>query len=623
MKLYNMKLNNILLEATPDEIYQKYYSSFDKNIFDTIVKADPKTYTDENGNIKKIGAFSKLLLKLYNKNPRFIEDLENATQYLDIVYKKRVPIDINKINDLADIYEKIKIYFTKSNLTLNNVLDLLTINVDYKLLFKNNEWSLFEPLNEKGSCYLGFNTEWCTAWGKYSLNDEHKSKTNHFIDYAKNEKDGTNESIFIIINNINNDEKYQIHLSTNSFNLSNDKNLTYSQRIDVFKKLPKELKYKIFPYINPNIKIQLDDPISKIKLFNNFLPNEDKEFFIKKYLLNVDYENTKNTELIDAINNKNENITEIFKNYFNDIYNVFFINNNLQFNVSSKDIDYTTLKKHFNFINKIKKVGKEFDFTDYGSEVDLKNYLSNFYENYKDDINSIMEVNNFQEFYKISEPFRFNKFVIDRYRKKMYEINIKKHIVNLINQYDIPNLKLTKSSNSYQITVDSSLLKGILAKYDIEYFRDRIVQVVSQIIRFFAYNYNFDIHEDLLENMFSNTPPFDFLNNTFEDILYDLEDEYINDAEQNGGCKVNAIKKINQIFSENLYFDNEYYSIDKPNTTEIYCRNNIAYINVAIYDKKNNKYIKDDIMVDNITNYTHPPQLQLKESLLKNFKRFI
>lgn len=618
MKLYNI-LENILLEATPDEIYQKYYSSFDKNIFDTIVKADPKTYTDENGNIKKIGAFSKLLLKLYKKNPRLIEDLENATQYLNIVYKKRVPIDINKINDLADLYEKIKIYFTKSNLNLNNVLDLLTINEDYKLLFKNDEWSLFKPLNEMGSCYLGFNTAWCTAWGKYSLNDEHKSKTNQFNHYGKD------EGFFIIINNIDNDEKYQIHLRTNQFNISNDKNLSYSQRINVFEKLPKEIKYIIFPYTNPNNKIQLDDPISKLKIINRFLPNEDRDIFIDDYLLNVDYENLKNTELIDAINNKNKNITEIFKNYFDNIYDVFISYNNkyLKFDVPLNYVENSLLKKHFNILDEFETKIQYIDESEYGSNIDLEPFLKNFYENYKDDINRIMMIKNYQQFNQLSEPFKDNDRVKEYYCEQMYEVNVKQHLEDLNNQYEIPNLYLTQSFNSYQINVDSNLLQGILGKYDIEHFKKNIVNVVDEIIKLFDNDYDLDVYQDYYDNMYRNVPSIDFLNNIFDDILNDLEDEYINDVEENGGCKVNAIKKINQLFPTYSDIDNEYYTIKKPDFSKIYCENNQGYIYLEIYDKKNNKDLKGDVMVDNIVNYIQNIPLDLKESLLKNFKRFI
>ena len=59
------KMSLLLLEAlTPDEIYNKYYNTIDRNIFDAAIAADPTSY-NQQGNIVKVGGYVKWILKLY------------------------------------------------------------------------------------------------------------------------------------------------------------------------------------------------------------------------------------------------------------------------------------------------------------------------------------------------------------------------------------------------------------------------------------------------------------------------------------------------------------------------------------------------------------------------------
>lgn len=56
---------DLLLEAAPEQIYQKYYSDIDRSTFLRIIQLDPRTkvkHEKENG-IKKIGRYAKVLLK--------------------------------------------------------------------------------------------------------------------------------------------------------------------------------------------------------------------------------------------------------------------------------------------------------------------------------------------------------------------------------------------------------------------------------------------------------------------------------------------------------------------------------------------------------------------------------
>lgn len=57
------RMSLLLLEAlTPDEIYTKYYSTINRNIFDVAIAADPTSY-NQQGKINKVGSYVKWLLK--------------------------------------------------------------------------------------------------------------------------------------------------------------------------------------------------------------------------------------------------------------------------------------------------------------------------------------------------------------------------------------------------------------------------------------------------------------------------------------------------------------------------------------------------------------------------------
>jgi hypothetical protein len=60
-------IKGLLNEATPDEIYIKYYSDIDPTTFYRIVTLDPKTQTSFN-KITRIGKYAKVLLKLHKLN---------------------------------------------------------------------------------------------------------------------------------------------------------------------------------------------------------------------------------------------------------------------------------------------------------------------------------------------------------------------------------------------------------------------------------------------------------------------------------------------------------------------------------------------------------------------------
>ena len=99
MKLLK-SLEQLIIESRVDDIYTKYYNDIPRNIFDRIVKADPKTKV-QNDDVILIGKYAKVLLNIYKiGNMPNLENLVEATRYLKIVYAKNLSIDLKSIKQI-------------------------------------------------------------------------------------------------------------------------------------------------------------------------------------------------------------------------------------------------------------------------------------------------------------------------------------------------------------------------------------------------------------------------------------------------------------------------------------------------------------------------------------------
>jgi hypothetical protein len=198
-------------QSSPDEIYQKYYSKIDKNIFDKIIEADPKTIEGI-----KIGKYAKLLLNIYKNGNLPMEDLPKASYYLSLVYKYNRSIP-NNVKYLVDIYKIIEDKIIRIDSPIKDVLKQLIDGVDYIKVFETNNWWLFTPKTEKGAAYLGVNTEWCTTYGEHCRNPAYKNRDENAFNKYNNQG-----PLYIIINKSDESEKYQIHLEKKEFMNKND-----------------------------------------------------------------------------------------------------------------------------------------------------------------------------------------------------------------------------------------------------------------------------------------------------------------------------------------------------------------------------------------------------------------
>jgi Zn finger protein HypA/HybF involved in hydrogenase expression len=290
-----MNFNNIfeelLLELSGQEIYQKYYSKIPYETFLDIVMADPKTNISGSGELLSIGKYSKLLLSFYQKGSLRDEDLAKAEEYLECVYSHNIALDVSKLKNLGDLYQVVQKYLISDTQDLNEILKALVIDQDYKLLHQGKDWDFYQPLTEKGSSYLGFATEWCTAWGQYCLNKKYRERQNHF------ERHNGQGPLFIMMSKINPLNKYQFHFETNQFMDPKDSRINFTE----FWPNKDEIKNYFFPsLVRETSEEEVKNELQRISI----LPDADGMVILKKSI------GTVNNPLVEAIINEDEDALE-------------------------------------------------------------------------------------------------------------------------------------------------------------------------------------------------------------------------------------------------------------------------------------------------------------------------
>lgn len=291
MKLEDL-FESLLLEATPDEIYNSYYKDIPREEFNQVVMADPQSKSNENG-IQRIGKFAKLLINLYRKKTLKLEDLPRAKEYLDYVYKHSVSLDSNKIKSLNDLYDVIKGYYAKDTRDLGSIISALD-EKEYEKVFQNESWTIFVPLTEKASCYLGVNTEWCTTWGPQSLNPKHQDRGSLYSRYH------SQGYLYILINNSDINEKYQFHFQSKQYMNKEDGRIN----IQEFLNKNEEVKNFFFPSL---VSDDVNDSMLKTQIERlNALDDDDASILVNKLVSS----SAKTNPLIASLINKDVDTLE-------------------------------------------------------------------------------------------------------------------------------------------------------------------------------------------------------------------------------------------------------------------------------------------------------------------------
>jgi hypothetical protein len=609
---FGLILEELLLELSAQEIYQKYYKDVDYNTFQQISLADPKT-VEENGEIKSLGKYVKLLVDLYKRKRIDLEDLPNAKEYLTHIYERNIPVDIGKIKGIPDLYELVKSFIVASKPKIDEILKALNEN-EYKILFNGENWYIFQPLTEKAACYLGVGSTWCTTWGPLSLNKEYKDRENRFEGYSRT------DTIYILINKVDSSLKYQFHFGEKQFmNIENRQINTES-----FLNENPEIKYFFFPsLIRDDVETEeMDLQIKRMKI----LPQEDKQILLNKII-----KLRGGNKIIDAITNDDEEMLQTL--IFGEPNDKIRLTGDLIiFNVNSLDdqaeqisntIDYYQYDMQDSFSRVYEDLRDRFD-EEWWRGFSEKT-LDTYYNQNKSSIASnlgFLSVDSFKEYFL--DSFYENEKIKDAAIDYMAESASESYSIlcrERINEY-IDYISFDRRYNSgYDININKvyfSQFLGETATVSMEFIEGRgddgILEIVEEFIEHYnlnteyegIYDYDFDEPEYSKESTSTFT--------TRVESFFEIEEENME-----GECK-NTMKKFNEIkqklFNNSNQFENDDVLVRLNSIVD--CSDNT--VDITFTNKNTGKMSRGKVKVENIPNYV--TNYALFESLV-SFKKLI
>ena len=597
MKLINL-LESILLEATPEEIYKKYYGDISFNTFKNIISADPGTKIIDD-RIERIGPYSKMLLNIHRNGNLKTEDLPKATEYLTLVYRHKIPLDASKIKYISDIYPFVQKYYVKDTIDLSAVIGSLSPK-EYDKVFEGNDWTIFVPKTEKASCYLGVNTEWCTTWGPLSLNPKFKTRDNRFQHH------NSSGPLYIIIKNNNIKEKYQFHFPTEQYMDVNDIQIN----TESFLSRNPELKYFFFPSLtNQTIsdeqfseelnRLQLLGPDDVQKIVERISSKTDNKLVKAIVLKNIEEANqliTFSQSKEGLIDIKNGRVCFLIK-LSGDLDNIHNMLSNYRLEKNSS----------YEFVRN--------DFEGWDNEYITNEITPLFKEYYKQNKSEVFEKTGIDTYEIFSETYLEN-FIED----------IKEKFIDVYCDLNAPNFE---SRMDQMINEIENYIK-------FDNYGNRLDEVKVNIGHFVQYLVinnieKIDNIDDLLENFIDyNDIPTDYGDEFYDwtrtDVKYkDMEnhiervfDEYFEESELK--C-VELRRNLNQIISKFMNgkneFENEDFKLEIHNKT-VDCEKESIFVNYL--SKKTNEKFDGLIRIENLPQYF--TTYKLFETIL-SFKRFL
>lgn len=600
-------LESLLLEATPDEIYNSYYKDIPRDEFNQIVMADPISVSNESG-LKRIGKYAKLLINLYRKKGLKLEDLPRAKEYLEYVYKHSISLDANKIKSLTDLYDVVKGYYAKDTTDLNSIISALN-EKEFRKVYQGEKWSVFTPLTEKASCYLGVNTEWCTTWGSQSLNPKHKDRGSLFARYH------SQGPLYIIISNSNVNEKYQFHFESKQYMDRDDRRVNVTE----FLNNNEDIKNLFFPSLvsddvsNEMVRTQ----ISRL----NALDEDDAGMLVNKLVTKSAPDN----ELIMALISKDEDkVGELITD--EDVYQFEIDGENLSiiFSNSYGGSLRTTQETHTYYYFEAKS-GHDVlwdrmnnEDSDYIKDT-LSHYLEEYYKQNEWELKSSHGYQNYEQFKTDHyDNFVENDDMWDEYSSYFVDKNARFYEdaaqleVDAIEKYiDFDNSYRDKETVIIRIPyLLLFLVKKGYKKIDGKdlYMTDLLAEYVSE----------YDIDNDY-EGIWDYQQ---------EDVKYDelkpAIEKYFDDVlENNEGMKrCSELRGVlnntmQQVFKGQTYIDNDEFMVRIP-SLKIDCDK--ESINVYYYNKKTGERFDGPVKVENLASFAS--NYKLFESVL-NIKNLL
>ena len=603
MKILNL-IESIILEATPDEIYNSYYNDLPRDEFNQIVIADPMSISNDTG-VKRIGKYAKLLINLYRKKGLKIEDLPRAKEYLEYVYKHNVALDVNKIKSLTDLYDVVKNYYTRDTKDLGSIISALN-EKEYKELFRGRKFTIFTPFTERASCTLGVNTEWCTTWGPESLNPKHRDRGSLFNRYH------TQGPLYILISDSDVNDKYQFHFESKQYMDRDDK------RIDVTEFLNENPDIKNFFFPSLISDDQPEDIVKQQIARMNALDEDDAGILVNKIISKTAQSNP----LIMAFVQKDEDkLRELITD--NDISDFEIDRENFILSFTTNYGSLQTTKDTLSYYQAEAQSGYDMLWDRMNNEdgdyikSTLEEYLEEYYKQNESEIKSNFGYLNFEQF----KSEQYDNFVES---ESLWD--------------DYSSLFVNKNYGFYE---DAAQLEvDVIEKYidfDDRYREDKVIVRIPYFLLFLAKKgyTTIDGTNTLMEDVLNEYVSYYNIDNDYEgiwdhqqeNVTYDemktfIESYFENIIENSEGIKRcgelrNILNNtIQNVFKGQTSIDNDEFSIYIP-SLKIDCEK--ESINITYYNKKTGERFDGPVKVENLASYG--TNYKLFESIL-SFKRF-
>ena len=184
MKLYltESQLATIILEAmNVQDIYSKYYSDIDRNLYNKVVTADP-TFDGQ-----KMGRYTKWMLGLVRKGNLTEGDLNEATHLLSLFekYKNRLEVkDVTRLHSMRDLYDVVK-PFMEGNQATSKSDEKRQLKNGAEKVYEDGEWIIVIPHTEDAAKLYGKGTKWCTAGDRVNMFDYYNNQGPLYININK------------------------------------------------------------------------------------------------------------------------------------------------------------------------------------------------------------------------------------------------------------------------------------------------------------------------------------------------------------------------------------------------------------------------------------------------------
>jgi hypothetical protein len=608
---FKLILEDLLNELSGEEIYQKYYSKIPYDDFISIVLSDPQSVV-EDGKIQKMGKYVKLLISLFQKGGLQLEDTDKAKEYLEYVYQHRIPLDVGKIKELADLYNIVKEYIVKDTKSLDEILKILSKD-EFKVLHNGEKWFIFQPLTEKASCYLGVNTEWCTTWGPYSLNKKHKDRSNMFNRYSPQ------GPLFIMIDKQNHDNKYQFHFESGQYMDRDDKRINVSEFI--IRRENKEIFDYFFPSFSREVSSdEIKNEINKLDI----LPNDLGLQLFEKTIGIVD------NRLVNAILSDDEDTVSELMNGVD----IIIRNGRIGISIDELGSDLRQLDQNIGYYEYESDHGWEFVFNDMrdkgmDDEYDqqrLQEFLRPFYEENSQTFLREFSINNFEGFLNnFFDSFKDDDNITDAFWSDIADLSYESY--ELGNEEEVNRIKkdinIESEYRGYNISLNLVKFIQYILKKDYEEIPDEdlLNEILDDFVSYCKHDGEFESFYD-----YNITYPKYGESNQLTKQTDDFFDYILEDIERGNNC-MELKRTLNQIIqkyftSYSKVYENEHIRVHLK-STEINCDTGmvkVEYTNKDTGEKFGGWDQPDGVKVENLmsllTNY------KLFESLMR-FKKNI